>query len=288
MPPCHDRQLHPPHPLRCRSIGGHDGGGHDRCHIDDHGRGDDHGPNHHRPPLVVSCVIEAPHPVYDTGFYAKQCTAHGIPILSSDAVADEALHAAAAIVAGLLGGRPDLVAVMVERDVRVGIIGKGEVTTDLPEYASLYTMFPGTDWDARTRGLGATAAIPLSSGAEENLLCLEEDAYPGESIFIHELAHTIRALGVAPSDHTMDRRIDDAYAAAMASGLWVDTYAATNSDEYWAEAVQSYFDANASAVPTDGIHNDIATREELAVYDPTIHAIIAGVFDGSGWRYSCP
>ena len=34
----------------------------------------------------------------------------------------------------------------------------------------------------------------MTSGAEENLLCLAEDRYRGESIFLHEFAHTMAVM----------------------------------------------------------------------------------------------
>ncbi len=48
------------------------------------------------------------------------------------------------------------------------------------------------------------------------------------------------------------------------------------------------FDANASAKPTNGIHNDIDTNGELAGYDPMVYAIIDEVFAATTWRYRCP
>ena len=34
---------------------------------------------------------------------------------------------------------------------------------------------PNTDWDERARGLGGTLHIPVSSGAEENVMCHDDD-----------------------------------------------------------------------------------------------------------------
>lgn len=240
------------------------------------------------PALAIPCPIESPSPEFDTTFYSKQCTVFGIPVLSSAAVADVAHDEAAKAIAGMLSNRRDLIEEMLGNGLRVGIIGRDEVTTDLPEHSELYAQFPGTDWNTRTRGLGGTLFIPLTSAGEENLLCLNSDVYLGESIFVHEFAHTVRTLGIAPSDRETDLRIEHAYDDAVAAGLWPDTYAITNSDEYWAEAVQSYFDTNASAAPPDGIHNDIDSHDELVAYDPGIYAIIDEVFASPTWRYRCP
>ncbi len=238
-------------------------------------------------PLSSPCAIEPPSPEFDTDFYAKQCTVLGIPVVSSAAVVDAAHHRAEAVIVGMMSKRPDLVEKMVGNGLRVGIIGEFEVTTDLPEYSDLQRLFPETEWDTRTRGVGATLFIPMSSVGEENLLCLGSDVYRGESIMVHEFAHSVRSLGIATADGEVDLRIADAYEAAIGAGLWADTYAATNSEEYWAEAVQSYFDANVAATPPNGIHNDIDTNVELAEYDPRVYGIIESVFGGTGWRYTC-
>ncbi len=238
------------------------------------------------PPLP--CEIESPSSEYDTTFYAKQCTVLGIAVLSSASVADAALYEAAKAITAMLATRPDLVEAMLGIGLRVGIIGKDEVTTDLPEHSQLDVQFPEVDWDTRTRGVAATTFIPLTSAGEENLLCLDSDVYRGESIFVHEFAHSVRLLGIARANPEVNQAIDDAYDAAIAGGLWSNTYAAANSDEYWAEAVQSYFDTNLSASPPDGIHNNVDTHAEVADYDPVIYGIITKVFGDVAWRYRCP
>ena len=71
----------------------------------------------------------------------------------------------------------------------------------------------------------------------------------------------------------------------MAKGLWKDKYAANNRAEYWAEAVQSYFDDN--RLP-DHDHNYVNTRKELFEYDPALAKIVQGVFGDHKWRYKKP
>ena len=124
----------------------------------------------------------------------------GIPVVSSAGVVDAAHYRAAAVIVGMMSKRPDLVEKMVGNGLRVGIIGEFEVTTDLPEYSDLQRLFPETEWDTRTRGVGATLFIPMSSVGEENLLCLGSDVYRGESIMVHEFAHSVRSLGIATAD----------------------------------------------------------------------------------------
>lgn len=105
------------------------------------------------------------------------------------------------------------------------MIGSRERTSQIPEYNGLNTASNAPfDYDVRTRGLGkeieksyfglsfnteihtgATSARPASSAAEENLLCRPYSPHPtagafvvptgdwyyGESIAVHEFAHSI-------------------------------------------------------------------------------------------------
>ena len=218
-------------------------------------------------------------------FYRKYVDAGGIPVVSSGKVADAALLAARDLAKGMLSKRPEVRAALAESGVRIAVMAASEVTTDIPEHRDLNRAFPGTDWDRRARGLGATTARPACSAGEENLLQHATDRYRGESIFIHEFAHTVLTMGVQAVDPKFRPRLEAAYGAAKAAGRWARTYAATNADEYWAEGVQSWFDANREALPANGVHNEVDTREELVRYDPELAALVAEVFPAN-WRWS--
>lgn len=242
------------------------------------------------PPDVKSrCIVGAvPGGINADPFYTQYCDAQGLPILASAEVSEVAMQAAWTIITQMLSQRPDILQSLSENNTRFGVIGRNQVTTDLPEYRDLNSLFPETDWDTRTRGLGATRFKPLSSAAEENLLCEAEDRYRGESIAVHEFAHTIQNLALEQLDASFRTQIQNLYTAAKNQGLWANTYAISNAEEYWAEAVQSYFDANLEADPGDGIHNFVNTRAELQAYDPNLYALIDEVFQGVSWRYFCP
>lgn len=244
-----------------------------------------------RTDLEAACADAGPVPSGITidDVYAQYCTVSGLAIVASDDVPASALQHARTLVAAMLENvDPDAIDAIVDADVRIGVIGEHQVTTDLPEHADLNEAFPGTDWDAETRGVGATIARPLTSAAEENLLCYPGDSYAGESILIHEFAHTVHELGIASVDAPFDARLEDAYEGAIADGKWDATYAAVNELEYWAEGVQSYFDANGSAERPDGIHNHVDTRSELETYDPDLYVLIDEVFGGAASPDACP
>jgi len=213
-------------------------------------------------------------------FYAKCVIEDGIPVVASERTSDEAVLAAAAIVRGMLTPLPDVCHALRDAKIRVAVIAAGEQTTDIPEYRDLR---PKARWDERTRGLGATLERPVVSSGEENLLGLDGDRYEGESILVHELAHAVHEIGLADSD--FQKRLDALYARAMENGLWKRTYAARDVKEYWAEGVQSFFDANLRSVAPNGIHNHVWSRKTLEAYDPDLAALVREIFGGTSWRW---
>jgi hypothetical protein len=208
-------------------------------------------------------------------FYQKKLEYRGLPILSSAKVPDAALKAARDTVERMTSKRPEIVPELSRRGVRVAIMAETELTTDIPEHA---TLAPKEKWDKRARGLGATASRPAVSGAEENLLKYPKDRYKGEDIFLHEFAHTIHVMAMERLEPGFDAELKRLYAAAKAKGLWAKTYAAENAGEYFAEGAQSWFDANREADPPDGIHNHVNTRAELKAYDPDLAAFLERLF----------
>lgn len=226
-------------------------------------------------------IAAPPSELAGEGFYKKCVYFRGIPILGSEKVEDGALRRIVLTFDKMLAKVPDRVlAKMVEGKVHYSIIAFEEGQTDLPEYRHL-KKDPNMDWDKRARGLGGR----VTSGGEENILEYPEDRYKGESIFIHEFAHTLASHGFSRTDPTFSKDLTDAFKKAMAEGLWKQTYAATNEHEYWAEGVQSYFDCNRSATPPNGIHNEICNREGLKGYDPRLFALVDRSFGGNPWRY---
>ena len=229
-----------------------------------------------------------PHELNLSPFYKKYIDAKGLPIVSSEKVPDVALEVARMLVLRMLSKRPDIQKAMVKNNTRVAVMAKSEVTTDIPEHSDLYQVFPGTDWNGRCRGVGATVERPVSSCAEENLLGYRDDPYKGESIFIHEFAHTIYNMGITAVDKDFAPTLKSAYQNALAKGLWENTYSATGMEEYWAEGVQSWFNANLESTPANGIHNQVNTRRELKRYDLGLAKLIAQIFPDERWRYSYP
>lgn len=208
-------------------------------------------------------------------FYKKYVSLQKLPVVSSQKVSDRALLRARSVVKNMVAKRKSLLKALIDNNVRVVVMATSENTTDIPEHSDLT---PKDYWDKRARGLGATHARPVSSCAEENVLGYSGDPYKGESILIHEFAHTLHEMAIVDIDKDFEEKLKQAYDVAIKGGLWKDTYAATNYKEYWAEGVQSWFNANKAVPAADGVHNQINTRSELMMYDPKLATLISEWF----------
>jgi len=211
-------------------------------------------------------------------FYQKHVPVKGFSIAGSEKVSDFALLEAAWILEQMLDGRDDILKTLDDEKVHLAVMAWNEYTTDVPEHRRLK---PRVFWDRRARGLGGN---PVSCG-EENLLGYPNDPYSTENLLIHEFAHAVHGIALKRLDPTFDKRLKTAYESARERGLWQGTYAGSNRSEYWAEAVQSWFDNNRE---NDALHNHVNTRAELKEYDPGLAALCAEVFGENPWRYQKP
>lgn len=225
-------------------------------------------------------------------FYSRHVDAGGVPVVASHQVPAEALLIARDIVVAMLAHRADIRRDILASGLRVAVIGEREGTMDLPEYRHWtkplrddprltacerdeydVRIAPLTDaqyWNARTRGLGGS---PISVGAE-NLLARPGTAYYGESILVHEFSHAILA-SARRIDPALYRRVEAAFAGAIAAGRWRGDYAAVTVDEYWAEGTQFWFESNMISRLDDGV---ILSAEDLRRYDPPLAAALAEVY----------
>jgi hypothetical protein len=209
------------------------------------------------------------------GFYSKCLDYKGIPIKASSEVANEALNAAYDRLDMLLTNQPTVVSNLVTAGAELHIIGREQVTSDLPEHRHLkgkkLERYNGLTVDQRTRGLGGL----LTSCGEENLLKLEMDRYKGRDICVHEFAHNIRQHGI-PRD--LRKRFDEQYRKSLDKGLWEKSYAGSNPDEFFAELTMWYF----------GTHGDLHMtgdkpengREGLKKYDPEAFELLDEFYSG--------
>jgi hypothetical protein len=180
-------------------------------------------------PPVNECTVA---PDTSVEGYTASCTVLGLTMRAGEEVDDDALAAQAERVFEMLVARPDIVIALVDSGIEGRVIPAGTRITSLPEFTDLYDLYPGTDWNRRGRSFPGTPDVPFFAGAEENLLCLDDDFYSGEDIFVRTFALTIRRFALAPADPATDLAIDQAYGRAIAAERWTNTLAEINSDEY--------------------------------------------------------
>lgn len=221
-----------------------------------------------RPPITA---IEPP----EQDFFSKQLIYQGLPIKASDVVVDEAFYAAHERLKRMLHKLPEATRRLVDAGVELHIIGRNQVTTDLPEWRKdkgrRLKEYGGLTRDERTRGMGGR----LVSCGEENLLRLQKDRYRGRDICVHEFAHAIRNSGMTPATRA---QFDAQYQRSLEKNRWKGAYAASNPDEFFAELSMWYFGTRGDLRmegerPADG-------RAGLKAYDPEAHALFAAFYSG--------
>ena len=223
-------------------------------------------------------------------FYEKHTSAGGIPIAASSNVPDVVLIRARDTINQMLVLREDIQDELARVGLVIVIAGRTEVLTDIPGYRDIYERFPDAefDWNERHQGggiFGGTLSEPTVVW-EQNVGCYDDDLFPYEDILIHEFAHTVLRYGIErlTEGQGFRQRLNQAYSDALDAGLWANTYARENADEYWAEGVQSWFGLNDIPGP---IHNDVNTRVELEDYDPTLAGLVGEVFGDVTITASC-
>lgn len=215
-------------------------------------------------------------------FYQQWIDVDGIPVLASTRVNPYALKEAAWLIWQVIGHRPSVLQAMVENKVRFPVLSHNEILTQIPEYSD-----SGPDFLLyRIRGLGGSglSGHPAVGSSEENLL-----HYPGGvgsyTVLIHELGHAIHLFGLNTIDPAFDNRLKIVYDAAMANGLWQDTYASSDRREYWAEGTQAWF--NSEDIP-DYNSSHLNKRTAVKNKDPDLAALLTEVYGDNEWRYTPP
>ena len=236
---------------------------------------------------VPECVVTTPpDSLHLNPFYKKYVDVNGIPLISSHRVPDSAFVAAHRTLYAMTSMLPEAVLdSMVNRGTRVAIMARYEGTTDIPEHSDLANDTT-LNWDLRARGLGGDLNLPLTSCAEENVLAYQIDKYHAEDILIHEFAHSIHLIGLMLAVKDFDFRLKQCYENAKMRGILDATYRVTDKEEYFAEAVQDWFNVNAEMDHADGKHNWCNTREELEEYDPDLYNLLAEYFPKTNLQIS--
>ncbi|CAM1305329.1 Uncharacterised protein g4005 [Pycnogonum litorale] len=208
--------------------------------------------------------------------YEKYTEAYGIPIVGSYQVDDRAIKRACYLVRFMLADLKEARDSFYDRRGWVNILGANEDAHRLAKYCPLPHWRYGKHY---VRAISPTWSYPVTTLPEENLLCIrKKDAMRNEDFGIHALAHAIHVIALRFVDPGFTKKLLILHRKAKIKGLWNNTYAIRNALEYWAEGVQSYFNANVPRTYTDSVHNTINTRRELEDYDPDLHNLIGSIF----------
>jgi hypothetical protein len=208
-------------------------------------------------------------------FFAKVLSFRGVLIKAPSVVVDDALYIAYDRMATETAHLPMVVTNLAAAGAELHLIGRDQVTTDLPEWRQDKHVpldeYNGLTRDQRTRGMGGL----ITSCGEENLLKLPTDRYRGRDICMHEFAHNIEGVGIP---RTVRAMFDAQYQISKSKGLWLNSYAGSNPDEYFAELTMWYFgthgDLNMTGPkPEDG-------PEGLKKYDPDAYKLFDDFYTG--------
>lgn len=213
------------------------------------------------PTLPGRPPITSPPPSIDAApLYTNYLDAGGAHILATANVSDHRLPQARDILLGMMSTRPELFAAMTRSGFKIIIFNHHKIDlSHLPEFSdwpNLHLYAGAFVYDAA----GYTIAVP-----EDQLKC--------SPILVHEIAHAVEQA-ILPGAPWFSEQRDQAYQKAMEAGLWEGHYAATNKNEYWAEAVARHFRPQAG-------------ESFLVEKDPAAAALVASVFGDAKISF-CP
>jgi hypothetical protein len=225
-------------------------------------------------------VGEASYFNIDTNYYKKYTfigTSNiSIPIVSGANVSDLALDRAAILCNLLVRTYPSyaLYSLRSQR-IYIAIFANNEFPNVLPGWPSNF------DASRYGGGFGPTTTFRVCGIHEGDILKNSFDRYPIENIVVHEFSHAIKDFALEIDNSKFKSLVQTNYDNAIKGKKWVNTYAASNSTEYWAECIQSYFNVNTNGpVGGDGVHNEVNTRTELEKYDAGIYKLIDETYKG--------
>ncbi|WP_105565653.1 hypothetical protein [Microbacterium halophytorum] len=219
-------------------------------------------------------------------FYTQEVTTGtGIVVKAGPRVEPHVLEMAAEQVDVELG-RPEtgIAARMAEYGCSLAVYGAYENAYMVPEHRGGYDP---EMYDVEGYG-GSTHNDCVSSISSRNVErtvdsdnAFDNTKYPNENILAHEFGHAVRLVGIETlEDRTLSDELWAVYENAYNTGLWPNTYAISNIDEYFATLTTIWFD-NMEEMPdwSDGVRSPINTREELKAYDPRAYEFFAKIYD---------
>ena len=215
---------------------------------------------------------------YYTQFYTSET---GIVVKASDNVQYDSLIEAAEQIDLMLGKtETGIAAQMADYGASMALYGPDENAYFIPEHRNA--------WDPNmyeVEGYGGSEYNGgVSSIAEKNVIRVLEGenqtGYRNENILVHEFGHSVKLLGMdLLEDQSLHDEFISLYNSRKALGMWPNTYAISNEDEFFATMCTIWFSVMEESPDwTDGTRGPINTREDLLKYDPETYAFFEKIF----------
>lgn len=217
---------------------------------------------------VCQGILHVPEPNSPRTFpaeYTQRREASGFIIVANEDVDPAALDEAAATVERVFRNN-DLARGLVEEGAYVVVADESQGVLDLPEFRCLDSE-RNQDFFSHVCGVADRADYPVVTVNELDLLGDREGPCDGLNILYHELGHLVQGWTLGPADYFDVRQF---YQDAISAGKYRRAYAATNANEYFAEATQAYFLRLEGPGRRD--------REWLELYDPQIYELLERVY----------
>lgn len=204
----------------------------------------------------------------------------GVRVKAGKTVQPSTMKLAVFILDLMLEQIPEVRDELIRRRADVAIFGLKEIAYDVPEHRMGYVLAT-----RHVAGFGGEMDNPMSSVSEANVIRLRSGRYatmyPHEMVLVHEYGHAIHLVGInGLEDRTLAIRIEETYRHAKDSGLWSNSYAISNYEEYFATLGTVWFNVMQEGVDGqwDGIRGPVNTREELKVYDPEGYELMKAIY----------
>ncbi len=208
----------------------------------------------------------------------KVMTESGITIKGDDTVALSSLELAAKQVEVELSQPGTGIAETMKKwGCSLAVYSSRENVYMIPEHrygfrTSMYDLegYGGNKWNGCVSSIAEVNITRTRNSSEP----YANTMYPNENVLIHEFGHCIKSIGLEENDdQTLINEYFAAYENAVDTGLWPNTYAISNSDEFFATMCAIWFN-NMDDVSswTDGTRSPLNTREEMKEYDPQTYA----------------
>ena len=177
------------------------------------------------------------------------------------------MYAAADVIGGMTRSlRKNIRLCLTRADAGLAIFPEGTLVTALPEFSHL----KGRPEEG-AGGVGPWIGQPIAGASEDGLLIGDYETT------IHEFAHSIQILCFSQDEHD---EWDRFYRTVREAGLFPDAYGMTNSDEFFAEFTESFFDWPHEIQRRWDREDDELTREKLSADFPEIFNFLEGIYEG--------